>query len=108
MFNKRLGLAALALVAGAGLLSAVYAGLIPVFASETLEPPASAEVSWSEAEKLILSGEVWQVAQLHSLAVTLYLNDGREIVTIEPGIDNVLQVIDDCGAPCSDVLVMTE
>ena len=108
MFNKRMGLAAVALLVGAVLLSAIVTGLIPVFATGTLEPPASTEVSWSEAEKLILSGEVWQVAQLHSLAVTLYLNDGREIVTIEPGIDNVLQVIDDCGAPCSDVLVMTE
>ena len=108
MNDRRLGLAAFALLAGAVLLGAIVTGLIPVFASDTLEPPAAAEASWSEAEELILSGEVWQVAQLHSLEVTLYLSDGREIVTTEPSIDKVFQVIDDCGAPCSSVIRMTE
>ena len=111
MFNKRLGLAAVVLLAGAVLLSAIITGLIPVFATETGEPETStgpAKVAWPEAEATILTGEVWQVAQHHSLEVTLYLHDGREIVTTEPSIDKVFQVIGDCGAPCSDVVLMTE
>jgi hypothetical protein len=55
MFNKRLGLDALALVVGLVLLRAISTGLIPTLTSETLQPPPSIEVPWSEAEDLILN-----------------------------------------------------
>lgn len=71
------------------------------------EPPVE-EVSWEEARELILAGEVEQVFQLHSLEVTLYLYDGRKLVTTEPHIDDVFEVVEECGEPCADMMLATE
>ena len=74
------------------------------------ESPESSpvDVSWEEARELILAGEVAQVAQLHSLEVTLELKDGRQVVTVEPEIDAVFDVVDECGEACEDIVLVTE
>jgi hypothetical protein len=74
------------------------------------DPPEASgnEVSWDEARELILAGEVHQVTQLHSLEVTLELKDGRRLVTMEPEIDAVFDVVDACGEPCADMVLATE
>lgn len=66
------------------------------------------EIVWAEAEALILSGTVAQVTQFHSLQVTLTLNDGRQVITTEPAIDEVMRVIETCGDPCANMLIATE
>ena len=72
-------------------------------------PESSGEdVSWEEAKELILAGEVEQVTQLHSLEVTLELKDGRRLVTTEPEIDAVFDIVDTCGEPCQDMVLATE
>ncbi len=68
----------------------------------------SSELSWAEAETLILSGDVWQIAQTHDLEVTLYLGDGQIITTMEPYLDAVFQVVADCGDPCTQIVMVTE
>lgn len=65
-------------------------------------------VSWEQARTLILSGQVAQIFQLHNLTVTLALKDGRVVTTREPAIDDVFAVVEDCGAPCADILIATE
>jgi hypothetical protein len=130
--NERLGWLLVIPVAGAMLLSACTGGnegtvqhtppsvtqsptavMTPTSVPPTATPvphtpkPAS-EVPWLEAEEMILNGEVQQVTQLHSLEVTLYLWDGREVVTMEPKIDEVFRVIERCGEPCSDIVMATE
>jgi inhibitor of cysteine peptidase len=65
-------------------------------------------IEWQEARELILSGRVEQVVQLHSLEVRLYLEDGRTLVTTEPSIDDVFDVVDECGEPCVDMILATE
>jgi inhibitor of cysteine peptidase len=72
------------------------------------EPAEVSRIEWDEARELILSGQVEQVVQLHSLEVRLRLEDGREVVTIEPHIDDVFDVVDECGEPCDDVIIATE
>jgi inhibitor of cysteine peptidase len=74
------------------------------------EPSESSrtEVPWEEARELILAGEVQQVTQLHSLEVTLELTDGRRLVTTEPEIDAVFNVVDACGELCEDMVLATE
>ncbi|MGD2179237.1 MAG: hypothetical protein PVG71_15605, partial [Anaerolineae bacterium] len=67
------------------------------------EPPVT-EISWDEAKALILAGEVQQVTQLHSLEVRLELKDGRSMVTTEPQIDDVFDVVQACGDPCADMI----
>jgi hypothetical protein len=70
--------------------------------------PSLTRVSWDEAKQLITSGQVQQAFQTHALEVRLNLKDGRSVVTTEPRIDEVFQVIRDCGAPCADVMIATE
>jgi len=65
-------------------------------------------IDWEEARELILSGQVEQVVQLHSLEVRLYLQNGRELVTTEPNIDDVFDVVEECGEPCADMTLATE
>jgi len=65
-------------------------------------------VPWDEAQQMILAGEVGQVTQLPSLQVTLLMKDGRRLVTYEPEIDDVLEVLEACGEPCSEVVFATE
>lgn len=66
------------------------------------------EISWDQARELILSGDVEQATQLHSRQVTLHLEDGRQLVTMEPQLDAVFDVIDECGEPCADMVLATE
>ena len=73
-----------------------------------LPEDANDEISWAEAQELIRSGQVVQITQLHSLEVTLELEDGRRLTTTEPEIDAVFEVVDECGDPCADILLATE
>jgi hypothetical protein len=74
-------------------------------------PPADStvpRVSWEEAKALITSGKVQQAFQTHALKIRLYLKDGTSVATTETRIDEVFQVIRDCGAACADVMIATE
>ncbi len=82
------------------------------FSGESAYPVPGAEgatlVNWEEAQNLILKGEVAQVTQLHNLTVFLTLKDGNMVQTVEPNIDDVFDVVDQCGDPCSDIIIATE
>jgi hypothetical protein len=65
-------------------------------------------IKWRDAQNLILEGSVSQVTQLHDLTVILDLKDGSTVKTIEPSIDEVFRVIDQCGEKCADILRATE
>jgi hypothetical protein len=66
------------------------------------------EIGWDAARELILSGQVSQVTQLHSREVTITLPDGRTVTTTEPEIDDVFDLLQECGEPCANVAVATE
>jgi hypothetical protein len=66
------------------------------------------DIVWEQAVAMILNGEVSQVAQSHDLTVQLMLKDGRSLSTTEPAIDEVMRVIESCGAPCQDIQIATE
>jgi uncharacterized lipoprotein len=66
------------------------------------------EVSWHQAQALIKNDEVERISQTHDLKVTLFLKDGRALMTIEPAIDEVLRIIEMCGQACSEIVVATE
>jgi hypothetical protein len=65
-------------------------------------------IAWDDAVNLLMDGQVKQVAQTHALEVTLILRDGTEMKTVEPVIDAVFQVINECGDACQDMILMTE
>lgn len=85
------------------LLSACAVGV-----EETTPTPLPREIAWEDAVALLQTGEVEQVVQLHNLTVTLYLKDGQKTTTIEPTIDLIFDEIQNCGAPCSDIMLATE
>ncbi len=66
------------------------------------------DLPWSQAQALIVGGLVTKASQSHSLLVRLTLTDGRVLTTQEPKIDDVINVIKQCGAPCSKIQIVTE
>jgi hypothetical protein len=66
------------------------------------------QISWEDARNLILEGQVTMAAQSHSLDVQLQLADGSTVTTQEPAIDEIFKVIQECGDPCSSILIATE
>jgi hypothetical protein len=85
--------------------SPVPAGVTEV---PTVPPDVPIRLPWTEAEELILNGDVQRVVQTHDRDVTLYLVDGRVVQTVEPEIDDVFRVIERCGELCSEVERITE
>lgn len=73
-----------------------------------LPETSTTDISWDQARDLILSGDVQQVTQLHSRQVTLHLEDGRQLVTVEPELDAVFDIVEECGEPCADIVLATE
>jgi hypothetical protein len=67
-----------------------------------------AEVQWSQAEKIVFSGQVVSIGQTHDLNVTITLEDGRTFKTVEPEIDDILKLVQACGDLCKDIKVATE
>ncbi len=66
------------------------------------------DLPWAQAQPLITGGLVTKASQSHSLIVRLTLTDGRVLTTQEPKIDEIMNVIKQCGAPCSKIQVSTE
>jgi hypothetical protein len=66
------------------------------------------EVDWPTAIEIINSGQVTEVIQLHNLEVKLTLEEGIQIKTIEPVIDEIFIEIELCGDICSDIQLITE
>jgi hypothetical protein len=66
------------------------------------------EVDWTTAVQILNTGDVEQVFQLHNLTVTLIMKDGQEVKTVEPVIDAIFDEVQNCGAPCSDIILATE
>jgi hypothetical protein len=70
--------------------------------------PTANMIDWEAAKQMILGGDVARVIQAHSLEVYLVLKDGREFTTIEPEIDDVFEVVDQCGEVCKGIIQVTE
>ncbi|MGD2027762.1 MAG: hypothetical protein PVI99_08100 [Anaerolineales bacterium] len=85
------------------LLTACGAG-----AGDAEPTPLPEEVDWPAAITILRSGDVEQVFQLHDLTVTLVMKDGQEVKTVEPTIDAIFDEVQQCGAPCSDIILATE
>ena len=62
------------------------------------------EISWQEAERLILAGKVKAAGQYHSREVHLYLDGGVQtghfLKTTEPDLNKLYEVVKRCGEKC--------
>jgi hypothetical protein len=83
---------------------------VPLVSNDPYAAPAEVgtPLSWEETKVLIMDGKVAEVTQLHSLQVTLVLKDGKVVYTVEPEIDAVFILLDECGEICKDVVRATE
>jgi hypothetical protein len=97
-----------------GLLAAVIAVLLlacgaiyrpPVRAAD--EPPPKM-IPWERAVKLIESGQVQEVTQLHSREVTLKTNRGEIFQTLEPALDEVIRVVRERAPNKDSIPIATE
>lgn len=70
--------------------------------------PETSNISWSEVEAVLASGDVKMIFQTHALAVTLSMKDGTQFETTEPHIDEIFRLVDECGDPCSGIGMATE
>jgi DNA-directed RNA polymerase alpha subunit len=68
----------------------------------------SEEVDWQTAVEVLNSGQVTEIMQTHDLQVTLTLDDGSQIVTVEPSIDDIFREVELCGNTCSKIVLITE
>ena len=83
-------------------------GSVVRFESDRPVTPGSDVVTWDAAVALVLDGRATQIFQTHALTVTLYLDDGSKVTTVEPAIDDIFDVVSRCGEPCSDIILATE
>jgi len=67
----------------------------------------STPVEWDVATKLIIEGKVAEVTQYDNLIVILVLKDGQTVSTREPVIDEVFNLIEECGDSCKDIEIPT-
>ena len=66
-------------------------------------------IAWSEATAYIRNCEVAMVAQTHSLDVIIDLKqDRRQLVAVQPSIDEVFRVLDEVKDQCEPIPVATE
>jgi hypothetical protein len=67
-----------------------------------------AEVQWSQVQSIVFSGQVTKIGQTHDLNVYITLKDGRTFKVVEPAIDDILKLVQQCGDLCKDVKVATQ
>jgi hypothetical protein len=82
-----------------------------VFPTEGAYPSpqsGASTVAWTDAEQMILKGDVTHVVQSKSLDVTLTTKDGQTVTTTAPAADAVQQAITKCGALCKNVIVTNQ
>ena len=75
---------------------------------EPTPTPYPDEIAWEAVEALLATGQVDTVFQTHALGVTFLMKDGSSIESVEPGIDDIFRLVDECGDPCRDVALATE
>lgn len=81
---------------------------IDAIPTEEPEPTLLKDISWDDAQKLILNCDVTLVAQTHSLDVSLDLKDGSVVTAREPKIDAVFALVEKARKTCGDIMMMTE
>jgi hypothetical protein len=68
--------------------------------------PASGDtVSWTQAQAMILNGEVKKITQSDSLQFTMDLKDGRSLISSENNEGDLAAIVERCGEPCKDITV---
>ena len=79
--------------------------VVPTQGSYPSPVSGSSPTAWTDAEQMIIKGDVTQILQTKSLDVTLTLRDGQTVTTTAPAADAVQQAITTCGDLCKDIIL---
>jgi hypothetical protein len=90
------------------LIAFVTVLLLSACAQATALPADGETISWERAVELLHGGYVTMAFQAHSMDVTLELENGARVHTVEPYLDAIFQEVEACGAPCADIALATE
>ena len=71
-------------------------------------PVAGEEIAWEDISGIINDGNVVEIFQAHNLQVTIYLADGKVLITVEPEYNAIMRLIEECGVDCYDIRKVTE
>ncbi len=66
------------------------------------------ELSIDKVKFFLKNGEVKSIFQRHNLKVTLIMKDGKEYNFQESKIDEIFELIEECGETCQDIDQITE
>jgi len=65
-------------------------------------------ISWEKAQELVLDCRAKEVFQNHALEVTVVLNNGVKLTTIEPVIDDIMDIAVSAEEKCGNIVIGTE
>lgn len=82
--------------------------IAPESPSPTPTATSAEEITWDEALELFEACQVSGAMQAHSLDIWLTLDDGREVHTKEPRIDDVFTVVNGLPEGCGPSSMATE
>lgn len=66
------------------------------------------EISWVEAEQLVVGCQVERVGQTHARAVTIVLKNGDWLETTEPNLDDIIDIAQAAEEKCGEIEIATE
>lgn len=66
------------------------------------------EISWVEAEQLVVNCQVESVWQTHARAVTIILKNGNRLKTTEPNLDDIINIARVAEEKCGEIEIITE
>ncbi len=66
------------------------------------------EISWLEAEQLVVGCQVASVWQTHARAVTITLKNGDRLKTTEPNLDDIINIARAAEEKCGEIEIATE
>lgn len=92
------------------LKSLLLAIILSVYTSMSIasSPPMRENIPWEEAVEIIKTGQATLVRQSSNLDVTIILKTAALISTRQPQLNDVLEVIKQCGDACKDIKIVSD
>jgi len=66
------------------------------------------DITWNVATQAINNCEVSAVSQTHSRIATLFFKNGEKMVTVEPKLDDVMDIVESAKLKCGIIPIATE
>ncbi len=71
-------------------------------------PEGAEELEWGKIAELLNSGQVAEVLQTSTLKIVITTRDGRTLFSQEPQANEILNLLEACGANCAEIKIKSE